>query len=475
MVNNALTAANRKLIVSRGLVMGILASLGLVYFFNNSLYLFVCLLTFYILLFLLWKPLRPGIVIFSVQLQWVQVFAYVLWMNSMDWDMDKLSNHGGIAVIMSCLGLIAMSATISLGIRNIAVPTMEQFHVQAKRINEKKVLLLYLFSTFILGSLGLIVGGQSGLLQIIWTIGSLKWVFFMVYGYVAWINKKNRLILVLIILFEFTSSLYSYFSNFKDVLFYTIILSLTFIRRINFKQFIYGILISAAVLMLMLTWTAIKGDYRNFLNQGRKQQVVEVSRSEAFSKIGEKLSSLTWDDYMNVTGLFLYRVQYILHLGKTMDRVPDLLPHEYGKVWWENISFVLMPRLFFPDKPIYEATVKTNKYTGFRYAGFKQGTSYSLGYFADSYIDFGYAGMFMPLVLIALYVVWIYRGLYGFQNINILFRYAIINTALINFTTFEADGLFLFGRLTLLGLVFWAFNKFVFRYIQDWLYKPSQK
>src|SRR3569833_2159897 len=239
MGNNAFAPAGRKLSISRGLIVGVLASLGLVYFFNNSLYLFICLLTFYVLLFLLWRPLRPGIVIFSVQLQWVQVFAYVLWMNSMDWDINKLSSHGGIAVIMSCLGLVAIGATISFGIRNIPIPTLEQFHEQAKLINEKKVLILYLFSTFILGSLVLVVGGQSGLLQIIWTIGSLKWVFFMVYGYVAWINKKNRLILAIIIVFEFTSSLYSYFSTFKDVLFYTIILALTFIRKINFKQFVY--------------------------------------------------------------------------------------------------------------------------------------------------------------------------------------------------------------------------------------------
>jgi hypothetical protein len=29
--------------------------------------------------------------------------------------------------------------------------------------------------------------------------------------------------------------------------------------------------------------------------------------------------------------------------------------------------FVITPRMFNPDKPVYQATLKTNKYTGMRY------------------------------------------------------------------------------------------------------------
>jgi hypothetical protein len=277
------------------------------------------------------------------------------------------------------------------------------------------------------------------------------------------------------VLFEFTSGLYSFFSNFKDVIFYTILVALTFVRKISFKQICYGIVGGGALFFLLLTWTAIKGDYRKYLNQGTKQQVVEVSRTQAFSKIGETVGSLTWDDYQKVINVFLYRTQYILHFAKAMDRVPALMPYEYGAVWWDNISFVLMPRLFFPDKPIYQATVKTMKYTGIRYAGLKDGASFSLGYFADSYVDFGYLGMFFPLIVLSFFIIFIYKKLYAFKNINVLVRYAVINTALINLDTFESDGLFLFGRLVLLFLVTWLLSKYVLVRLQKWLYKPDEK
>jgi hypothetical protein len=154
-----------------------------------------------------------------------------------------------------------------------------------------------------------------------------------------------------------------------------------------------------------------------------------------------------------------------------MDRIPNLRPHENGAIWWENITFVFTPRLLFPEKSIYEATKKTNKYTGFRYAGIKKGASFSLGYFADSYVDFGYIGMYAPLLLLALLVMLMYRLFYNMKSLNLFLRFAIINVVLYNFASFEADGLYLFGRLLTDFLVFLFLSKTIFPVIQKWLYK----
>jgi hypothetical protein len=105
------------------------------------------------------------------------------------------------------------------------------------------------------------------------------------------------------------------------------------------------------------------------------------------------------------------------------------------------------------------------------YAGLKMGSSFSLGYFADSYIDFGFIGMFIPLALIGLYVLAIYRTFYKFKGLNLLFRYAVVNLVVYEYSDFESDGLFLFGRLTLFFLVFWLLCKFAFPALQRWLYK----
>ena len=79
--------------------------------------------------------------------------------------------------------------------------------------------------------------------------------------------------------------------------------------------------------------------------------------------------------------------------------------------------------------------------------------------------------MFLPLALVVLFVAYIYRKLYEFRTLNIAIRYAVLNVVVYEFTAFEADGLFLFGRLVLLFLVFWILCKTVFPSMQRWLYK----
>lgn len=461
----------RKLKLSGGVIaLGVILLL-LTLTFNNGFYLFCCTLTAYILLGLLFRRNRPGMVVFSFLLQWVQVIAYVIWMNSVDWDINKITRHAAIAVLLSCVGLVVIAVVFSLGINKIPVPSDEEFAMNARQLNERRVLILYSCSTLFLGGLQVIVGSNSGFAQILMTLSTVKWIFFMIYGFICWTTKKNWWIFAIMVLFEFTTALYSFFSNFKEVILITIAMSITLVRNVSFKQLMAGLMTIIVLIFLFLSWTAIKGDYRNFVNQGKNQQVVEVSRTEALGKITEKVGSLSWQDYQFASYVLMLRVQYILHLAKAMDRVPELLPYENGRVWSDNIAFVLEPRILFPNKPTYDATLKTVKYTGIRYAGRKQGTSFSLGYFADSYIDFGYTGMFIPLAIIGLALTGIYRLFIGMKKINILFRYTFINVVLYEFCVFEADGLYLFGRLLLLTLVYFILAKTLFPRLQEWLSK----
>jgi len=106
----------------------------------------------------------------------------------------------GIAVLMSCLGLVVMAAVLAQVIAKLPSQP-EQFYRQARLINEKKILILYLPPP---SSWAVSVGGQrgGGLAQIV-ILCLAEMVFFLVYAYVSWINKKNRLILLAMILLNF--------------------------------------------------------------------------------------------------------------------------------------------------------------------------------------------------------------------------------------------------------------------------------
>ena len=72
----------------------------------------------------------------------------------------------------------------------------------------------------------------------------------------------------------------------------------------------------------------------------------------------------------------------------------------------------MMPRLFFPDKPnIVPDSDITRKYTKIEVSGGERGgsTSIGIGYFAESYVDFGPKFMFIPIFLLGILEGWIYR------------------------------------------------------------------
>jgi hypothetical protein len=457
------------IINGRAVLIGLLLSL-LSLFFNNGIYLFICFATLLLLANLTWRYGKPGGLFFAFFMQWLQVTAYVFWMNSAGWDINKFSSSADTAIIISCSGLLLMGIIIHLMTNQLSVHK-EDIQKHASQFNEKRVLILYIISTLFLSSIGYILGMASGITQILINISSLKWMFFMLYGFIIFAQKRSKLIFIIIILFEFTSSLYSYFSNFKEVLLYSLILTITFIDKINLKRFMLGILTILVLGVLLLTWNAIKGEYRSFLSKGERKQVVTVERSEAFGKMKDQVNNLSLKKYQLAINMSLYRLQYIYNLSLTMDRVPSIIPYQNGKIWGDNISFAIAPRFLFPDKGIYNASQKASKFTGKRYAGLNEGSSFSLGYFADCYVDFGYIGMFLPLIVIALFVSFIYRVFYKMQSLNLLLRFAIINVCLYNFISFESDGLFVFGRLLTTFLVYLAMAKTIFPSLQKWLYK----
>ena len=444
---------------------------ALLIWFRNGFYLTICLITLFCLLRLTWRHGKPGIIPFAFMTQWAQVVAYVLWMNLMHVDINVLSKNGGLAVVLSCVGLILMAITCTYVIDKGKQYNIGFFRKSALKWDPKKILVLYFSSSILLSSIGFAVGNTSGFSQILTAISSLKWLFFMIYGYTSFSRNGNKFVFLLMIGFEFVSGLYSYFSNFKDPIFFTAITMLTLIRTVTLKQIFSAIVLVSAVLFIMLTWTILKSDYRKFLNQGTQQQRINVSKSDAFEYIGNKVDSLTPAHYEMAIGTFMYRAQYVLHLAKTMDRVPEYMPHENGDLWYNNLKFVFIPRLLDPNKPVFDASEKTNKYTGLKYRGASEGASFSLGYFADSYVDFGHYLMFLPLALIGFFVGLIYRSFMALERLNLLARLSFINVCLSSFTAFESDGIILVGRLYTGFVTLYIIARFIFPAIQRWAYK----
>jgi len=156
-------------------------------------------------------------------------------------------------------------------------------------------------------------------------------------------------------------------------------------------------------------WQAIKPAYRQFLSKGERTQAVNVSVSERIEWLAQVMSEVDVEMMIDGWRSGLQRLSYIEYFGHTMIVVPSQIPHTNGLLWKEALTYPLMPRIFFPNKPAIEDSTRTNAYSGMQVATAEEGTSISIGYVGESYIDFGRWGMFVPIFLLGLLVGWCYE------------------------------------------------------------------
>lgn len=83
---------------------------------------------------------------------------------------------------------------------------------------------------------------------------------------------------------------------------------------------------------------------------------------------------------------------------------------------------VLQPRILFPNKEAIDDSKMVNKYATRKVAGAKQGASFSLGFMAESYIDFGPYLMFIPIFCVGWLLGFIYKIIIQ-QSINYLWGF----------------------------------------------------
>jgi hypothetical protein len=95
----------------------------------------------------------------------------------------------------------------------------------------------------------------------------------------------------------------------------------------------------------------------------------------------------------------------IYYPALAVERVPASIPHTDGALMADTLRFVLEPRIFFPDKPyIISDSQMVRKYSGISVAGEEQNTDIAFGYAAESYVDYGVPGMFVPAFIWALFI-----------------------------------------------------------------------
>ena len=443
-------------------------------FFTNGILLFGGMIIFFLLVSVLQQPYKPSVFSIMLLYHFLQISAAVWESNFLNKDINYRSPSSEHAIIASYIGLLFLFLPIAYFQSKIPALSLAKLKQYADRISIDKTFRVYVIGFFSMNALTGIAFFIPSLTQIIFSLGNIKWFLFLLFGLQSVLKNRKRKEFYIFCLIEFALGFYSYFSEFKTILFFIFFILLCLLSVVRFnKMMIFSISI-AAMFFGGVFWTSIKGDYRNFINKGSKSQTVQVEKGEALDKLIELSQKQSGNSFTDATESFLDRLQYTFHLAKTMDRVPEIIPHQNGANWGSTLVFILTPRILDPNKGTYDASVKASKYSGIQYAGVKKGVSVSLGYFADGYIDFGYVGMFIPLLILG----FIYGGSYYYfiknSSANFIFNYAVVGAIYMELFSFESDNIFVSGRLYVNLLVFFFLKVFFFPKLMAYISMPKK-
>jgi hypothetical protein len=414
-------------------------------------------------------------------LYWSVVAILIPYADLANKPLNDLTRYGKADLYFaSWLGLFALTFYL-IGIhiitKKIKSVQQDSLYNILRRYDSRRLILLYvvvsLLSAIFNSSIIHVPGGQ-----LLLAITYLKWVLLTLLIVHTIAVDNNRTLVILLVLVEVLLSFSGFWAAFKDYILVALGAYLMFSPRLSLKSYIVLSFVFSVSLFLAVVWTYSKGEYRKYLTGGERTQFIveqdNLSNIQKFYEIVQRdFSSQNFKDNFLI-GLenLVYRVSYVEFLGLTMKQVPTYLPHENGNLLINALEHILKPRILFPEKkPIYDSEL-TSKYTGVQFAGAEQGTSFSLGTVAESYVDFGKYYMFIPIFFFGLWIGWMYK--YFILNGYNLIWGMCYSAPIFQFAwSFPVPTAKFFGWSVTYFIGFWFLNKYIMKHLDNWLIKKA--
>lgn len=452
-----------------GPVLGaVVVAAGLGLLTANPLLTAASLLVLPLFVTLLWREGETPVLLFAVGFQWLQVTAKVFNADVLGVSVHELSFSDNVedVIWLGLTGLVVLSLGMRFGLRSLRERFAERARVEAEVLSVDQAFKVYL-GGFVLAQLAVALGEVSSVFaQLAAGLEAVRWVGFFLFAYLALRQRRKGLLLLGVIAIEFVLGL-GFFAGFKTVLFVSVIAYFAARPQLRLPGLATAAVAGAVLLVLGSVWTVVKPAYRAYLSGGSMGQTVVVDQGDQLSTLLSLVTDLDGDDVVAGLEPMFERLSYVDYFAYATDYVPTVREHEGGALWARSILHVLQPRLLFPDKPSLESDSDvTARYTGLYVAD--EGTSISIGYMGESYIDFGRVGMFVPIFLIG--TLWGFLYVYFMQRA----RYALVGyafaTALLTYAyQFEMAGIKLFGGVLSRFVVLALLLHFLQNTLERWL------
>ena len=403
---------------------------------------------------LLWRRGEPPVMVLALTMQWAQVATRVFQADAAGITVYQLSasTHIETAIWLGLIGIALLAVGMRIGIKHVAAYSPAFVDYQLRRFSIGRVFLVYAglaaFSLFIPS----LVWRALAFAQILLILGTLKWAAYYLLGYLTLRRRSRTGLFVGATMFELVTGI-GYFSDFKMAFFFGALIFFSLHVRVTMRTILVVTVTAVALFGMSLVWVGIKHQYREYLSQGTKQQVVLVSPADRLRTFFVMARNVSSRDLSKDLKTLLERVGYVDFFAAAMDYVPALRSHTNGALLWRAIEHVLVPRLLNPNKPVLPSDSElTMEFTGLTLASGDRGTSISLGYMPENYLDFGPVMMFVPIFLFGVGYGLMYRYCLTRTPLRGI-GYAFATVVLIGANQFEAAQVKLLGGMLMRFIV----------------------
>ena len=429
-----------------------------------------------------WRPGEPPVLPFVLCFHWLQATAKVFHADLIGADVGDLviyTQFGQFtdvetATWLSLAGILVVAVGMWLAIRTMDPQDKDGLLGRVEAFSLGRTFVLYLVVTFGLTALYGSLGYWNPLRQIVLGLVQLKWAAYFLVGYVVLVRRQGYIYWAAAFAIEFISGI-GFFSGFKEVIFVTAITYFAARSRITVSTVAKIGAMALVLIVLGAGWTVVKPEYRAALVGGERSQSTVMDDGEQVALLYELASGLDGDDIVEGIEPLAERLAYVDFFGYVLGYVPEVVPYQNGGQWGAAVKHILTPRILFPDKPaIVSDSEITNRFTGLSVAGDEAGTSFSIGYMGESYVDFGPFWMFVPILLVGVWRGLMYRFFLRKPD-QILAGYAFaVALFTLTYQLEVATGKLLGGvlmRFIVLALIF----QFVVPYVVTWLQKGREE
>jgi len=347
----------------------------------------------------------PPVLALAVTMQWVAVsiglFYNVLTGRPLEATL-RVDPRTMVALGLGCV--LAMVLGLSLGRYLIERLKPPQGLRPANALSFKTLALVYVVGTLSIGAVQTAAWDFGGLAQGIIALTYLRLgLVYLIFRRLVSRGEWHYVAALLVV--EVVLGMTGFYAGFREPLIMAALAFLEFFDRRSVRQWCAIGTLGAVAVTLGIVWVGVRADYRAKWMEDERFSANRSARidllRDSVSTFGSRSSSDLWE---NVDS-FVERMWTIYYPALAVERVPAVLPHTDGSLMMDTLKFTFEPRLLFPDKPTIKSDSEmVRKYSGVKVAGEEQNTSIAFGYAAESYIDYGVPGMFVPSFIWALFI-----------------------------------------------------------------------